>query len=107
MEGRIVTGLGGLYTVRDAQGTEYVLRAKGKFRRLKLTPLVGDKVLFTPGAGEEHGWVDEILPRISLSMRPPAANVELMIIVLAPVPEPDLLLIDQLLVGARQQQMCI
>ena len=43
--------------------------------------------------------------RSCLSMRPPAANVELLIIVLAPVPEPDLLLIDQLLVGARQQQM--
>ncbi len=107
MEGRIVLGLGGLYTVRDRSGTEYVLRAKGKFRRLKLTPLVGDRVVFTPGAGDEHGWVEEILPRISVSLRPPAANVQLLIVVVAPVPAPDLMLVDRLLVGARQQHMDI
>jgi len=105
MEGRIVRGMGGLYTVRDEYGTEYVLRAKGKFRRLQLTPLVGDKVSFTPGTGDEHGWVDEILPRVSVSVRPPVANVELMVVVLAPVPAPDLMLIDRLLVRARQQNM--
>jgi ribosome biogenesis GTPase / thiamine phosphate phosphatase len=105
IEGRIVLGLGGLYTVRDAGGTEYVLRAKGKFRRMKLTPLVGDNVLFSPGAGDEHGWVEEILPRISVSIRPPAANIQLLIVVVAPSPAPDLLLVDRLLVGARQQHM--
>ncbi len=98
-------GLGGLYTVRDACGTEYVLRAKGKFRRMKLTPLVGDNVVFTPGTGDEHGWVEEILPRVSVSLRPPAANVQLLIVVVAPAPAPDLLLVDRLLVGARQQHM--
>lgn len=105
MEGRIIQGLGGLYTVRDEVGTKYVLRAKGKFRRMKLTPLVGDNVIFTPGIGDEHGWVEEILPRISVSLRPPAANVQLMIVVIAPSPAPDLLLVDRLLVGARQQNM--
>ncbi len=107
MEGRIVRGLGGFYTVRDTEGEEYVLRAKGKFRRLQLTPLVGDHVLFTPGTGDELGWVDEILPRTSVSIRPPAANVELMIIVVAPSPAPDLLLVDRLLIGARMQQMSV
>ena len=105
MQGRIILGLGGLYTVRDTMGAEYVLRAKGKFRRMQLTPLVGDNVLFTPGAGDEHGWVDEILPRTSVSIRPPAANVQLLIVVVAPSPAPDLLLVDRLLVGAHQQQM--
>ena len=98
-------GLGGLYTVRDEAGVEFILRAKGKFRRMKLTPLVGDKVVFTPGTGDEHGWVEEILPRISVSIRPPAANVQLLIVVVAPSPAPDLMLVDRLLVGARQQQM--
>ncbi len=105
MQGRIILGLGGLYTVRDTMGAEYVLRAKGKFRRMQLTPLVGDNVLFTPGAGDEHGWVDEILPRTSVSIRPPAANVQLLIVVVAPSPAPDLLLVDRLLIGAHQQQM--
>lgn len=102
-EGRLLRGVGGLYTVQDAaDGAEYVLRARGRFRREGMTPLAGDRVRFTPGEGEEHGWIDEILPRTSLSLRPPAANVSLMVIVVAPEPAPDLLLVDRLLVRAGQ-----
>lgn len=100
MRGRIVRGVGGFYTVRNAQGEEYVLRARGRFRRERKTPLVGDEVTFTPGQGEEHGWLDEILPRRSECLRPPVANVSLLLIVCAPEPEPDLLLADRLLVRA-------
>jgi ribosome biogenesis GTPase len=52
MEGIIVRGRGGFYTARALDGTEYVLRAKKKFRRQKISPLVGDRILFTPGTGE-------------------------------------------------------
>lgn len=101
--GRILRGVGGLYTIRDdAGGAEYVLRARGRFRREGLTPLVGDRVLFTPGQVEEHGWIDEILPRSTESLRPPVANVSLMVLVVAPLPAPDLLLTDRLLVRAGQ-----
>ena len=55
MEGVIVRGRGGFYTVRDETGQEFVLRAKKKFRRQKISPLVGDRVLFTPGEGKEEG----------------------------------------------------
>ena len=58
-----VKGVGGLYYARGEQGTVSVLRAKGIFRKRHLTPLVGDHILFTPGEGEEHGWIEEILPR--------------------------------------------
>ena len=54
-EGQIIEGRGGLYTVCDAERNIYVLRAKKKFRRERVTPLVGDRVVFTPGEGEEHG----------------------------------------------------
>ena len=43
-EGILVRGRGGFYTVREEDGKEYVLRAKKKFRRLGLSPLVGDRV---------------------------------------------------------------
>lgn len=102
-EGTIVEGRGGLYTVRDGAGEEYVLRAKKKFRRQNLTPLVGDRIRFSPGTGEEHGWLEEILPRAFQGLRPPVANVSLMVIVLAPEPAPDLLLVDKLLVSAFDQ----
>ena len=105
MLGEIKEGRGGLYTVRDDAGQEHVLRAKKKFRRDSLTPLPGDRVRFTPRAGEEHGWLEEILPRSSLCVRPPVANVQLMVIVLAAEPAPDLLLVDKLLVMASLQDI--
>lgn len=103
LEGRIIQGRGGLYTVQSDQGESYVLRAKNRFRREGLTPLVGDKVRFSPGKLEEHGWLEEILPRNSVSVRPPVANITQMIISLAPEPAADLLLLDKLLVFAFSQ----
>ena len=101
-QGRLIRGIGGFYTVVDESGMEYVLRARGRFRREKLTPLVGDRVLFSPGHGEEHGWLEEILPRTSQLLRPPSANISLLVIVVAAEPAPDLLLVDRLLVHAAQ-----
>ncbi len=101
-EGRLIRGVGGLYTVRCPEGAEYTLRARGRFRIDGMTPLVGDRVLFTPGSGDQHGWLDEILPRTSQCLRPPAANISLLVIVVAPTPEPDLLLADRLLIHAAR-----
>lgn len=105
MQGEIKEGRGGLYTVRDDQGDEYVLRAKRKFRVDGMTPLPGDRVLFTPRPREEHGWLEEILPRSSLCLRPPVANIQMMVIVMAPQPQPDWLLADKLLIMAALQQI--
>ena len=105
MQGQIIEGRGGLYTVRDAAGIDHVLRAKKKFRRQHMTPLVGDRVDFTPGEGDEHGWLEEILPRSSQCLRPPVANITLLVIVAAVAPAPDWLLIDKLLLGARKKGM--
>ncbi|MBQ7305986.1 MAG: GTPase RsgA, partial [Clostridia bacterium] len=104
-QGTLIRGFGGFYVVVDGEGCEYTLRCKKKFRRMKLSPLVGDEVMFTPGSGEEHGWLEEILPRTSECLRPPVANVALLLIVVALVPEPDLLLVDRMMVRARAQQM--
>lgn len=102
-QGVIVKGVGGLYYARDNQGEVHVLRAKGKFRKQRVTPMVGDRVRFTPGTGDEHGWVDEILPRDSELIRPPVANIRHIMLVLAPQPAPDFLLIDTLIVMAIKQ----
>ena len=102
-EGVIVKGVGGLYYARGEDGGTHVLRARGIFRRRHITPMVGDRVRFTPGQGEEHGWVEEILPRESQLVRPPVANVRYLVIVLAPAPAPDYLLIDTLIAMALRQ----
>ena len=83
-EGVIVKGVGGLYYARDREGEIHVLRAKGKFRKQRVTPMVGDRILFTPGTGDEHGWVEEILPRESELIRPPVANIRHNELVVAP-----------------------
>ena len=96
LRGTLIRGIGSYYTARDPEGCCHTLRCKKKFRRQGISPLTGDEVLFTPGEGEEHGWIEEILPRTSVCLRPPVANVGRLVIVLAPVPEPDMLLCDRL-----------
>ena len=103
--GTLVRVLGGFYTAVDPAGQEYTLRCKKKFRRMGLHPLPGDEIMFSPGVGEEHGWVEEVLPRKTVSLRPPVANVERMVLVESPVPEPDLLLADRQLARAMSQGM--
>lgn len=102
-QGVIVKGVGGLYYARSEDGNIYVLRAKGKFRKQRLTPMVGDRILLTPGSGDEHGWVEEILPRESELLRPPVANIRHVLLVVAPQPAPDYLLLDTLLILAYRQ----
>ena len=103
-QGTLIRGMGGFYTVLSG-GMQYTLRCKKKFRRQQLSPLVGDEVLFSPGEGEEHGWLEEILPRKTVCIRPPVANVSLLLIVVCPTPSPDCLLVDRLMVRARRQGM--
>jgi len=105
MQGVLVRGFGGFYVAVDDAGTEHILRCKKKFRRMRISPLVGDQVLFIPGEGEEHGWLEDILPRTTECIRPPVANVSLLLVVVCPSPEPDLLLVDRLLIRARLQGM--
>lgn len=105
--GTLVRGFGGFYVAADAEGAEHILRCKKKFRRMKISPLVGDEVTFTPGEGEEHGWLEDILPRKTECLRPPVANVSLLLIVVAPTPVADLALVDRMMVRARQQGMQI
>lgn len=65
---------------------------------------VGDRVLWE-ACGDDQGRVMEILPRTSLltrpayggKTRPVAANLDQVLVVLAPQPEPDFLLADQIL----------
>jgi ribosome biogenesis GTPase / thiamine phosphate phosphatase len=105
MRGVIVKGIGGFYYIHAEGGQLYTLRARGVFRKENITPLVGDTVRFTPGAGEDEGWIDEILPRQNELLRPPVANIACLFIVVAPKPRPDLLLVDSLMVDARRQNI--
>lgn len=98
-------GIGSFYTVLGEDGEQYTLRAQKKLRRQRLSPMVGDRVVFTPGQGEEDGWLEEILPRRSVMERPSVANVDMLMLVLASVPQPDMLLCDKLILRAQRGNM--
>jgi ribosome biogenesis GTPase / thiamine phosphate phosphatase len=105
MRGVIVRGISGFYTVEADNGISYTLKARGIFRRRKITPLVGDQIRFAVPENEDDAWIDEIFPRTNELIRPPVANIARLIVVIAPVPKPDLLLLDALLVNARRQRI--
>lgn len=101
MEGIIVKGVGGFYTVETADGEQHVCRARGRFRSEGIKPLVGDVVDITPPTGTQEGRIDAIRPRRNEWKRPPVANIDSLVAVLSGSwPKPDLLLYDKLLINA-------
>ena len=102
MRGRILKGIGGFYYALDENGEVQTLRAQGKFRREHKKPLVGDEIELTPGVGEEEGWIVSILPRKNQLVRPPVANIDtIVVIAAATAPDPDLAMLDRLILNAR------
>ena len=93
-EGRIQKALSGFYYVDT--GTEVLTcRARGKFRKDGISPLVGDRVQVRELGGGE-GFVEAILPRRNAFARPAVANIDqLVVIASGAVPRTDPYLIDR------------
>ncbi len=87
-QGVIVKGIAGFYYVKIETGEVIECKARGKFRKSKLTPLVGDKVSINM-IDELHGSIEEIHERKSLLIRPNVANVDQAVVVFA-LKNPDL-----------------
>ena len=101
-EGVIRKALSGFYYVDDGQAVT-ACRARGKHRHAGLTPLVGDRVRFTP-LENGSGALDEILPRKNEFYRPAVANIDLLVVVASqPAPVTDPFLIDRVaaIAGSR------
>lgn len=106
MQGTILRGIGSFYYVLDEAGAVHQVRAQRKLRRERLKPKVGDRADFTPGEGEEDGWIHAILPRRNELVRPPVANIDAVVIAAAAAaPLPDLAMVDRLLVNARRSRI--
>ncbi len=93
--GRIKKALSGFYYVDQEGGGTLTCRARGKFRKEGITPLVGDWVEVRetePGCG----MVWEIEPRRNAFLRPAVANIDQMVVIAsAAVPITDPFLIDR------------
>lgn len=74
MEGKIIKALSGFYYVENSSGL-YQTRGRGNFRKRKITPLVGDNVIFE-SSNQTDGYLMEILPRRNQLVRPAVANVD-------------------------------
>ena len=95
IRGRIEKALSGFYYVNT--GTELLqCRARGKFRRQGINPLVGDWVEITP-LGNGEGMVESLETRKNEFTRPAAANIDqLVIIASGAIPVTDPYLIDRI-----------
>ena len=101
IDGIIIKGIGGFYYVL-CENVVYECKARGIFRKNKVTPLVGDNVKIQLKA-DGTGSICEILPRKTELVRPPAANVDTLVIVIsAAFPEPDMTLVDKMLIQAEK-----
>ena len=94
MEGQIIKILSNLYFV-EKDNKIYECHSRGKFRNMKVTPVVGDFVLFD----EKQNYILEILPRKNSLIRPLVSNIDQAFIITS-VKEPDFSanLLDKLLV---------
>ena len=93
--GLIIKGIGGFYYVETACEV-YECKARGIFRKDKITPFVGDFVKISVNTDAEN-IIDEIEPRRNYLKRPPIANLDQLIIVASSCdPSPSTLIIDKL-----------
>ncbi len=95
--GRIVKALSGFYDVQTDRGL-VTCKARGRFRKEGLTPLVGDRVDL------ERGVLTAIHPRKNQFVRPAVANLDLLVVLASeviPVTEP--FLIDRITAIAGDQ----
>ena len=95
MTGRIRKALSGFYYVDAPEGL-LTCRARGKFRKTGVSPLVGDRVEYT-ALNEREGVIEAILPRRNAFERPAVANIDQLVIVASEaVPRTEPYLIDRM-----------
>ncbi len=98
--GKILKGIGGFYYVKTDVGV-IECRARGLFRNKSVMPYVGDNVKIDV-SDDGTGYVTSIYERQNFFIRPPIANVDLLLIVVALAnPSPDLMFLDKMLIQAK------
>ena len=100
--GIVLRGVGGIYDIEARGGQVIRCRPRGRIKQ-SLTIVAGDRVRYL-AIGEDEGVIEEVLPRTTVIQRPAVANVDQLIVVSACTqPDPQLLLMDKLLVLAESR----
>ncbi len=102
IEGIIYKLLGGIYYVNTAKGS-FACKARGLFRLNGTKPLVGDRVIIEPDQySDDEAFITQLLKRRNQLVRPPVANVDQAIIVVATEkPKPNIHLLDKMLLSCE------
>ena len=105
VKGKIVKGIGGFYYV-DTGSEVYECRARGNFRKQKITPLVGDNVEITVNDGDHENTIDKIFERKNSLVRPPLANIDRLFVIASVVdPKINTTVIDKLIAIAEYKKI--
>ena len=101
MEGLIIGNISNTYKIKSKQNI-YEAYARGKFKNDDITPLVGDEVEFRLIDNTQQAVIEKILPRKNSLKRPKVSNIDqIVFIVSAKHPKPDLLMLDKQLAYAE------
>ena len=98
--GRLIKGVGGIYTIYTADGVEVKGKPRGLFRNEGMIPIIGDHVSLSPSGDADIPYrIEEIFPRKNALIRPPVSNIDVLVITVScHSPKPDPKLIDKLLI---------
>lgn len=104
INGRLMKGIGGFYYVETADGV-FECKARGIFRKKKITPLVGDYVSITVNENAEN-TIDEISERKNSLIRPPLANLDQLFVVSSVIePKFNVSVVDRIIAVAEYKNI--
>lgn len=111
-EGLVIAHFGTLVEV-EPQGEPGQPAVQCHFRANLGAIVAGDRVVMR--CGQSHGVVEAVLPRTSLlarpsprgQLKPVAANIDFIVLVITPEPAPSSVMIDRYLIAARLQDIPI
>ena len=105
LQGIVMQQNGGFYYV-EAADVVYTCRARGAFRRQGMAPVAGDRVVISVNE-DLTGVLEQVLERRNCLVRPPVANVDLLVLVASVCqPKTNTLVLDKMIAVAEKQNIC-
>lgn len=105
VQGIVLRSIGGFYYV-EAADMVYTCRARGIFRRQGITPVAGDRVMISTKE-DGTGMLEEVLERKNVLVRPPVANLDVLVLVASVChPRTNTLVLDKMIAVAEKKGIC-
>ena len=103
-QGVVIQSNGGFYYVEAADAV-YTCRARGIFRKQRITPMAGDRVVIALDE-DGTGVLESVLKRRNCLVRPPVANIDLLVLVASVCqPKTNTLVLDKMIAVAEKKDI--